>query len=188
MSKNYWWHSGYIEDPEGEWKVEWTEDGWHKMKGQVRFHVGGSWGMGKKYVNGTPVWGVTVPDLSTLTFNPEFDISYEIWSSNVIAGVGLTQKNGHPITLYAALYNPARARIAEYKSVESSRGPSLRERVSCGVQIAPDSGVYVIEWSVARNEDTGTRDRQSSGSVEGRFEWDSNSDVYRQTLSGIHNI
>ena len=97
-------------------------------------------------------------------------------------GGRVTQRGEHPIALYVALRDPDRQTLAEWKDGTRKRSYSFRDNYETGVTIKPDTGVYTIEWMIARNEDDGTRDRQPSGSVESTFTFDSNADRLRQKL------
>lgn len=192
MTQPHWCDSGFVRDPDDDWRSEWTEDAWHKIKGQCLFHVNYSFPMTSKYdSSGMRIWGVKIPDLDAIVYRPEFEIAYEIWSSNVVSGdMGgiLTQKDGHPTNVYMALYDPNRVKLAEFKHGELSGPPSYRNKTSCDVEIKPDTGIYTIDWTVSRTEDNGTADRQPTGMVEGNFKFDSNADLLRMRLRVNYNI
>jgi hypothetical protein len=178
-----WWDSGYVQDPTEGMKSEWTEDGWHKIQGQCRFYPNWSYQEVPKYdSNGVKIWGVKVPNLDSIVFTPKFELACDIWTSNVVSGGVVTQRGEHPIALYVALRDPDRQTLAEWKDGTRKRSYSFRDNYETGVTIKPDTGVYTIEWMIARNEDDGTRDRQPSGSVESTFTFDSNADRLRQKL------
>ncbi|HEU4403897.1 MAG TPA: hypothetical protein VFS43_01180 [Polyangiaceae bacterium] len=99
----------------------------------------------------------------------------------------MTQKDDHPMALWAGIKNSSDTLLAEYKTT-TPRGPNHNEKVSTGVEIKPDTGIYTIEWSISRTQYDGTRDRQGAGTVEGRFQWDSNADALRMHLRAYYNI
>jgi len=193
-----WAERGYIQDPtDSDYMVEWTEDKWHKIHGQFRFHAGSSYQtVDKRNSHGGIIWGVTVPDLSSIVLEPRFEFAFEVWTSNVVSGGIVNQRGEHPMVLLAEIYTPDEyaqkvvsrvTPLARFKNAQM-RGPSFRETFPSGIRIQPDSGRYIIEWSIARSENDGTRDRQGTGGVTGHFEFDSSCDDLRRRLRINHNI
>ncbi|MDC3959492.1 hypothetical protein [Polyangium jinanense] len=185
--------SGYIQDPDGDecdFKVVWTEDHCHKIQGQFRFRP--KWGyqmMRNRDAYEQVIWGVSVPDLRTLAFEPQFEFAYDIWSAIDVPGGAVDQRGEHPITLSAAIHTPEQAKQKAFSEVtplaqckQFATTPSFRQTFPTGIRIKPDAGLYIIEWSISRTEHDGTRDRQPSGSVGGRFEWNSNDEKLRQAI------
>ncbi|MFE9906555.1 hypothetical protein [Streptomyces achromogenes] len=174
-------------------ETEWTSDDWHKVCGEFTFRPHLRYRMTDKKKNGVTVWGVQVPDLNSAWWEPEFEFSYEIWTSILVSKGAVNQRGEHSVHLYAVVYREgdgrytSREQISEFATTQSP-SCSFRGTFPMGSRIECDSGKYRVEWSISRIDNDGTRDRQGDGGPQGIIKWDSNAETAKREIAANRNI
>jgi hypothetical protein len=198
MSELSWEEQGFLRDPKDEAVSGWTQDDWYKINGSIKLFPNSSYRMMKKKDrDGVPIWGVEVPNLDTLVFKPEIEFTCDIWTSIGVQKGAVNQRGEHPIALYAAMYTQTdweRRHSITLKPLgqevryEGRVGPSFGHKASLGIELKPDTGVYVIDWQITRTERKTDVKLQPSGSIGSYVYWDTRFERLRQLMIANHNI